>query len=164
MRLKSGIWVAAYIRRCQVEGAQAVLRRRGAEEAGAVFIKVSRLDGTADVYGPAPQSTFDEARPSDRAFIRSLKTEARHRGRRRGLSGAPDQVRSRHLDRRGRGPRRAQFSRYGGGVSLPPWNAGECHALSALRDCTNSSQATLGRVTGNAGALRSLFSSCQYCG
>ena len=41
MRLKSGIWVAAYIRRCQVEGAQAVLRRRGAEEAGAVFIKVS---------------------------------------------------------------------------------------------------------------------------
>ena len=76
MRLKSGIWVAAYIRRCQVEGAQAVLRRRGAEEAGAVFIKVSKLDGTAEVYGPAPQSTFDEARPADRAFIRSLKTEA----------------------------------------------------------------------------------------
>jgi hypothetical protein len=75
MRLKSGIWVAAYIRRCQVEGAQAVLRRRGAEEAGAVFIKVSKLDGTADVYGPAPQSTFDEARPADRAFIRSLKTQ-----------------------------------------------------------------------------------------
>ena len=73
MRLKSGIWVAAYIRRSQVEGAQAVLRRRGADEAGAVFIKVSRLDGTADVYGPAPQSTFDEARPAERAFIRSLK-------------------------------------------------------------------------------------------
>ena len=76
MRLKSGIWVAAYIRRCQVEGAQALLRRRGAEEAGAVFIKVSKLDGTAEVYGPAPQSTFDEARPADRAFIRSLKTES----------------------------------------------------------------------------------------
>jgi hypothetical protein len=74
MRLKSGIWVAAYIRRSQIEGAQAMLRRRGAEEAGAVFIKVSRLDGTAEVYGPAPQSTFDEARPADRAFIRSLKT------------------------------------------------------------------------------------------
>ena len=75
MRLKSGIWVAAYMRRCQIEGAQAVLRRRGAEEAGAVFIKVSKLDGTAEVFGPAPQSTFDEARPTDRAFIRSLKTE-----------------------------------------------------------------------------------------
>ena len=53
-----------------------MLRRRGAEEAGAVFIKISKLDGTADIYGPAPQSTFDEARPADRAFIRSLKTEA----------------------------------------------------------------------------------------
>ena len=68
MRLKSGIWVAAYLRRCQVEGAQAVLRRRGAEEAGAIFIKVSRLDGSADLYGPAPQAAFDEARPSERAF------------------------------------------------------------------------------------------------
>jgi hypothetical protein len=75
MRLKSGIWVAAYIRRCQTEGAQAVLRRRGADEAGAVFIKVARLDGTADVYGPAPQSSFDEAQPSDRMFIHSLKAQ-----------------------------------------------------------------------------------------
>jgi hypothetical protein len=73
MRLKSGIWVAAYLRRCQIEGASAVLRRRGAEEAGAIFIKVSRLDGTADLYGPAPQSAFDEARPSDRAFSAALK-------------------------------------------------------------------------------------------
>jgi len=75
MRLKSGIWVGAYIRRCQIEGAQAMMRRRGADEAGAVFIKVSRLDGTADVFGPAPQTAFDEARPSDRAFIRTLKAE-----------------------------------------------------------------------------------------
>jgi hypothetical protein len=75
MRLKSGIWVAAYIRRCQIEGAQAMLRRRGADEAGAVFIKVTRLDGTAEVYGPAPQTAFDEARPAERAFIRSLKSQ-----------------------------------------------------------------------------------------
>lgn len=75
MRLKSGIWVAAYVRRCQVEGASAVLRRRGAEEAGAVFIKISRLDGTAEVFGPAPQSAFDEARPTDRAFVRCLKVQ-----------------------------------------------------------------------------------------
>ena len=75
MRLKSGIWVAAYIRRCQIEGAQALLRRRGADEAGAVFIKVSRLDGTAEVFGPAPQTAFDEARPSDRAFVYCLKTQ-----------------------------------------------------------------------------------------
>ena len=68
MRLKSGIWVAAYLRRCNVEGAFAAVRRRGAEEAGAVLIKVSRLDGTAVLYGPAPQSAFDDAQPSDRLF------------------------------------------------------------------------------------------------
>ena len=72
MRLKSEIWVKAYLRRCQVEGVDAVLRRRGAEDAGAIFIKVSRLDGTADLYGPAPQTAFDEARPSDRVFTLAL--------------------------------------------------------------------------------------------
>jgi hypothetical protein len=69
MRLKSAIWVAAYVRRCNVEGVFAAVRRRGAEEAGAVFVKVNRLDGTAALYGPAPQTAFDEARPSDRAFV-----------------------------------------------------------------------------------------------
>jgi hypothetical protein len=74
MRVKSGIWVAAYVRRCYIEGAAAVVRRRGAEEAGAVFIKISRLDGTAELFGPAPQSAFDETRPADRAFVPCLKT------------------------------------------------------------------------------------------
>lgn len=73
MRLRSGIWVAAYLRRCRSEGVEALLRRRGAEEAGAVFVKVARLDGTADVFAPAPQTAFDEARPSDRGFAPALK-------------------------------------------------------------------------------------------
>jgi hypothetical protein len=72
MRLKSGIWVAAYLRRCNIEGAAAVVRRRGADEAGAVFIKISKLDGTAVLYGPAPQSVFDDARPADRIFTMTL--------------------------------------------------------------------------------------------
>jgi hypothetical protein len=72
MRLKSAIWVAAYIRRCQIEGAFAAVRRRGAEEAGAIFVKLNRLDGTAELFGPAPQSAFDEARPADRLFSRCL--------------------------------------------------------------------------------------------
>jgi hypothetical protein len=72
MRLKSGIWVAAYIRRCHLEGAFAAIRRRGAEEAGAIFIKLNRLDGTADIYGPAPQTAFDESHPTDRAFSPGL--------------------------------------------------------------------------------------------
>lgn len=69
MRLKSAIWVAAYVRRSHLEGAFAVVRRRGAEEAGAIFVKVSRLDGTAALYAPAPQSAFEEARPGERRFV-----------------------------------------------------------------------------------------------
>jgi hypothetical protein len=69
MRLKTGIWVAAYLRRCNVEGAFAAVRRRGAEEAGAVFIIINRLDGTAALYGPAPQSAFDDAQPAERIFV-----------------------------------------------------------------------------------------------
>jgi hypothetical protein len=72
MRLKSAIWVAAYIRRCHLEGAFAAVRRRGAEEAGAIFVKLNRLDGTAELFGPAPQSLFDDAGPFDRLFSRCL--------------------------------------------------------------------------------------------
>ena len=68
MRLKSGIWVAAYLRRCSVEGAFAAVRRRGAEEAGAIFIKISRPDRTAALYGPAPQTAFEDAQPAERMF------------------------------------------------------------------------------------------------
>ena len=68
MRLKSGIWVAAYVRRCHIEGAFAAVRRRGADEAGAVYIKINRLDGTGILYGPAPQSVFEEAQPAARIF------------------------------------------------------------------------------------------------
>ena len=40
-----------------------------------MFIKVARLDGTAEVFAPAPQTAFDEARPSYRAFAPALKTQ-----------------------------------------------------------------------------------------
>ncbi len=72
MRLKSALWVAAYLRRCQVEGAFAVVRRHGAEDAGAVFVRVSRLDGTSDLFGPAPQSALDTSPGADRSFAASL--------------------------------------------------------------------------------------------
>jgi hypothetical protein len=74
MRLKSGLWVSAYVRRCNIEGAFAAVRRRGSEEAGAIFIKVNRLDGTADLYAPASQSAFiDEEQPIDRVFTPGLR-------------------------------------------------------------------------------------------
>jgi hypothetical protein len=63
--------VAAYLRRCQTEGVFGAVRRRGAEEAGAVFVKVALLDGTAMLYTPAPQTAYDESRPVDRVFAAS---------------------------------------------------------------------------------------------
>ena len=68
MRLKSAIWVAAYLRRCQTEGVFGAVRRRGAEEAGAVFVKVATLDGNAMLYAPAPQTVYDDSRPIERIF------------------------------------------------------------------------------------------------
>jgi hypothetical protein len=69
MRLKSSIWVSAYLRRCQSAGVFGAVRRRGAEEAGAVFVKVALMDGTAQLYIPAPQTVYDDSRPIDRFFV-----------------------------------------------------------------------------------------------
>jgi hypothetical protein len=69
MRLKSSIWVAAYLRRCQTAGIFGAVRRRGAEEAGAVFVKVALLDGNAMLYIPAPQTVYDDSRPIERFFM-----------------------------------------------------------------------------------------------
>jgi hypothetical protein len=74
MRLKSALWVAAYLRRCQVEGCSAVVRRRGAEEAGAIFVRVCRLNGTSDLFGPAPQSALEPG-ASDRIFAACLVSQ-----------------------------------------------------------------------------------------
>ena len=68
MRLTSALFVSAHIRRCFAEGAAAVVMRRGAEDAGAIFVVVDRLDGTNDLYGPAPQTAFETDRPAARLF------------------------------------------------------------------------------------------------
>jgi hypothetical protein len=60
--------VAAYLRRCQTAGVFGAVRRRGAEEAGAVFVKVATLDGNAMLYVPAPQTVYDDSRPIERIF------------------------------------------------------------------------------------------------
>lgn len=52
-RLKAGIFVRALIRRAEVAGAQAYVARKGSEEAGAVFIKIAKLDGTCTVLNQA---------------------------------------------------------------------------------------------------------------
>jgi hypothetical protein len=71
MRLKSNIWVAAYLRRCQVNGIFGAVRRRGADEAGAIFVKLALLDGNAILFTPAPQTAYDDSRPVERVFTPS---------------------------------------------------------------------------------------------
>jgi hypothetical protein len=68
MRVTSALWVGAFIRRCFGAGATAAVVKRGAEEAGAIFVIVDRLSGSGDLYGPAPMASFDEGQPSDRLF------------------------------------------------------------------------------------------------
>ncbi|MDR3460865.1 MAG: DUF1491 family protein, partial [Beijerinckiaceae bacterium] len=73
MRLRSDIWVAAFIRRCGSENVPVFLRRRGSPDAGAIFVKIDRLDGTAALFAPAPQS---EAREDvARLFARAHRDE-----------------------------------------------------------------------------------------
>jgi len=54
MRLKSEVWVKAYIRRCAGAGLSAVVVRHGDNDAGAIFIRINRLDGTSFLFGPSP--------------------------------------------------------------------------------------------------------------
>lgn len=78
-RLRSDFWVSAYLRRCGGEGAFAVLRRRGAAEAGAIFVKLDCLDGRAALFGPAPRDDGERAftRFHDEAWIDPARAEAR---------------------------------------------------------------------------------------
>lgn len=72
-RLTSDFWVSAYLRQAAFDGLVAVLRRRGAREAGAIFVKLDRLDGTAALYGPAPQSLAED--DGERRFQKILDAD-----------------------------------------------------------------------------------------
>jgi hypothetical protein len=68
LRLRTDFWVSALRRRAENAGAFVSIARRGADEAGAVFVVVDRGAGSFDLYGPAPQSVFDDDHPRDRLF------------------------------------------------------------------------------------------------
>ena len=53
MRIKSGLWVSAYVRRLGAIPVPAMVLKRGDADAGAIFIKVNGLDGHASVLRPA---------------------------------------------------------------------------------------------------------------
>ena len=68
MRVTSALFVAALTRRAFTEEAAAAVVRRGADEAGAIFVIVDKLNGRSDLYGPAPQAVFDDGERDDRVF------------------------------------------------------------------------------------------------
>ncbi|MDO9417324.1 DUF1491 family protein [Pararhizobium sp.] len=75
MRLKSEIFVSALVRRVFALGGYAAILHRGADEAGAIFIRQRQRSGLETLYGPAPQSFFDEDRPLGRLFEIRLDAE-----------------------------------------------------------------------------------------
>jgi hypothetical protein len=58
-RLKAGIFVRALIRRAEVAGASAYVMRKGVEESGAVFLRISRPDRTSMVLSQARRGEGD---------------------------------------------------------------------------------------------------------
>ncbi|MFB2550992.1 DUF1491 family protein [Ensifer soli] len=62
-RLRSDIVVAALLRRAYAAGDYGAVLRKGSAEAGAIFIRQRRRDGSERLFGPAPQSLVgDEGR------------------------------------------------------------------------------------------------------
>lgn len=68
MRVTSEFWVSAVTRRVFNAGGYAAIVRRGATEAGAIFVMQRARDGTCRLYGPASQTSYDEAGPQERRF------------------------------------------------------------------------------------------------
>lgn len=68
MRVTSELWVSALTRRVFSTGGFAAVVRRGATEAGAIFVITRSRLGTSTLFGPAPQSAYDVADPDERQF------------------------------------------------------------------------------------------------
>lgn len=56
-RVRSAIWVAAYVRRCHASGCPAFVTRKGDPDAGAILVAIDRLDGAQRLYGRERNAT-----------------------------------------------------------------------------------------------------------
>jgi hypothetical protein len=73
IRVTSDLWVSALLRRVQSAGGFGAVLRRGAAEAGAIFIVHRSRLGEVTLYAPAPQAAYsEEGRPLDRGFARVM--------------------------------------------------------------------------------------------
>lgn len=69
MRVTTDFWVSALVRRVFGSSGFATVLKRGATEAGAVFVITRGRMGDVALYAPAPQTSYDQARPDDRHFL-----------------------------------------------------------------------------------------------
>lgn len=70
MRVTTDLWVSALVRRAFSAGGFAAVLRRGAMEAGAVFVVSRNRMGEVTLFGPAPQTSYGSDEPEDRLFVR----------------------------------------------------------------------------------------------
>ena len=54
-RLRSKIWVQAYLKRLELQTIAAYVMARGDDHSGAILVKISKMDGFAELH----QKTFD---------------------------------------------------------------------------------------------------------
>lgn len=71
MRVTSEFFVSSLIRKVFGEGQFGAVTRKGAAEAGAILIVVDKMDGSLDLYAPAPQAMFLDL-PQGRLFEKRL--------------------------------------------------------------------------------------------
>ncbi len=74
MRVTSDLFVSALLRRVFADGGFGAVVNRGGDSAGAIFILMRDRMGEAVLYGPAPQSGYDDAKPDERRFVEVLRT------------------------------------------------------------------------------------------
>lgn len=75
MRVTSELYVSQLVRRIFSAGGFAAVIRKGAAEAGAIFITVQERAGTVQLFRPAPQTAYETGRPQDRQFTRAAKVD-----------------------------------------------------------------------------------------
>lgn len=71
MRLTSDFFIASLIRRVFADGGFAAVEQKGAEAAGAIFIRQRTRLGLETLFAPAPQALFGEE-TATRLFERRL--------------------------------------------------------------------------------------------
>ena len=75
MRVTTDFWVSSVVRRAFSLGGFAGVDKRGATEAGAVLLIARGRMGEVKLFAPAPQTSYDDARPQDRLFTEIVSAE-----------------------------------------------------------------------------------------